>query len=118
MSELTQEVREVLGYVIQAGHAGNVIHLYPDCQYVDSSDNPTIKETVTLPNFSVCYECKRHYNMTKPEFECDQCSKGAVGLIKINETSKYLCRYHYRKGIEAYVEAMDNHRLLPSGKID
>jgi len=47
-------------------------------------------------------------------FECEECEKDAVGLIKVNTKTLHLCRLHYRKGIEEYAEWMDEKRLLPA----
>jgi len=51
-------------------------------------------------------------------FECGECDRGAIGLVKVHGSTLYLCRVHYRDAIEEWAEVMDTHRLLPAGDGD
>lgn len=53
--------------------------------------------------------------MTQTAFNCDECENSAVGLLKVNGETRYLCRMHYRNGIQEYAEVLDKKRLLPTG---
>jgi len=56
--------------------------------------------------------------MTQTAFDCDECEDSAVGLLKVNGETRYLCRMHYRNGIREYAKAIDTNRLLPTGEFN
>jgi len=56
--------------------------------------------------------------MSETAFDCDECEDSAVGLLTVNGETRYLCRMHYRKGIETYAAEIDKKRLLPTGDFE
>ena len=66
----------------------------------------------------ICKSCvekwrKIKMNAEKSTFDCTECDRGAVGLVKVRGNTLYGCNYHYRKAIEEYADVMDDNRLLP-----
>jgi len=53
--------------------------------------------------------------MGMSNFDCQECDRGAIGLVKVHENTLYLCRVHYRDAIQEWAEVMDEHRILPAG---
>jgi len=98
----------------------STIHLYETCHAINHRDGDEIRtqDTASIPKgyYSVCPTCERRFDKLQgvSPFECEVCSRDAVGLIKMNGHTRYLCRSHYRDGIEEYSHVLDEKRLLPS----
>lgn len=48
-------------------------------------------------------------------FDCAECDRNAVGVVKVDGTTRYLCQSHYRSAIAEYAPAIEDKRLLPGG---
>jgi hypothetical protein len=46
------------------------------------------------------------------KMDCNECDKQAVGVVKTDETSLFLCQLHFRKAREEYGPAIKETRLL------
>lgn len=95
----------------------STIHLWEDCYRIRHKDVDN-KDTDTIPRgyYDVCPDCRERFENGQyhTTFSCEVCERDAVGLIKVEGTTRYLCRAHYRDGIEEYADVMSEHRLLPA----
>lgn len=138
MSKST-ESDETTVWVSTDNHA-SIYHTDKHCSAFKTIDNVAPKKVNQIPTYKECKICKnqaldrqkmdeqicngcgetyrcladhlRACSAPSP-FECQECDREPVGVIKTDESSHYLCRYHYRKGMEKYSETMTEHRLLP-----
>lgn len=99
---------------------------HQDCNLNGKGKRVWIRKSVAVypPGFKpfckLCVKRWQEINQIESEsgFGCEECDRNAIGLIKVENNTLYLCRYHYRKARSEYKPAIDESRLFPVGDDD